>query len=321
MFDVGCGAWVLAARARRGVARLVHARGSIPGAMARPAAKVAGAKFLYDADGPLSEEYVEAGVWPAGSPGHRLARASERKCFEAADRVAVLSGIYADEKGGELGRRPEVLPCAVDTGHYRPQPEARARIRAELGLEGTVFVYAGKAGGWYRTEEMFDFVAAFQAGTPPVIVLVLTTQEPAAFEASARARGLRCVVRRATRADMPGYLSSADAALSFRSPTPSQRAASPIKNGEYLACGLPVVSTGVAGDYPALLRRERVGVVVEGLDRAAYDRAAAELQVLLADHSRAGRCREVAVREVDLEQVVLPRYERLYRELLGEPRP
>jgi glycosyltransferase involved in cell wall biosynthesis len=118
---------------------------------------------------------------------------------------------------------------------------------------------------------------------------------------------------------MPRYLSAADAGLSFVLPAPSKRASSPVKNGEYLACGLPVVTTDGIGDYSDLVGRRRVGVVVRSLDSSGYRAAAAELKDLLGDGGLARRCAEVARSEVGLYEVVIPRYLRLYAGLLGAP--
>ena len=125
------------------------------------------------------------------------------------------------------------------------------------------------------------------------------------------------MAREASREEMPGYLSAAQAGLSFRLETASQRACSPIKNGEYLACGLPVVSTPGAGDYSALVVREKVGVVVERFDEAGLGIAAEGLARLLQDPGVADRCRTVARNEIGLDEVVVPRYLALYESLLG----
>jgi hypothetical protein len=62
-----------------------------------------------------------------------------------------------------------------------------------------------------------------------------------------------------------------------------------------------------------------VGVVVPTLDDSGYREAAAELRRLLREPDLARRCREVARAEVGLYEVVIPRYLRLYAELLGPP--
>jgi glycosyltransferase involved in cell wall biosynthesis len=318
-YDVGRGALRLRGLATRQGVRLLHSRGSVPAGMALAAVRTTRARFFYDADGPLSQEYVDAGLWSSRSPGFRLARSAEDAALARADRVAVLSTLRRDEVQSRVRSPVAVLPCGIDTARFQRDESRGQALRAELGLQGTVLVYAGKSGGWYLTEPLLDFVREAERVLGTVTLLVLTGEEPAAFLQGAQRRGVRCVVKRAAPADMPAYLSAAQAGLSFRSPSPSQRASSPIKNGEYLSCGLPVVSTAVAGDYPALLRRENVGVVVEDLASPGLAGAAQALGVLLADPGLGARCRRAALRHVDLHGVVIPRYREIYRELLGEP--
>jgi glycosyltransferase involved in cell wall biosynthesis len=316
--DVAVGAIATAQIGRRHGARLYHGRGSVPGAMAWAAARLSGARFFYDADGPLSQEYVDAGIWRAGSLAQRLTAASEERCFRSADAVAVLTERRKHEVAALCRAEPVVLPCGVDWKAFRPQPEVRARMRRALGLQGRVLVYAGKAGGRYLTDPIFKFAAAF-ARLGSVTVLVVTTQDPAPFTAAATSHGVPCVVARAQPAEVPAYLSAADAGLLFLLSAPSHSACSPIKNGEYLACGLPVVTSAGIGDYSELIRSQRVGVVVDEPTATSMVGAAHELDALLQDPTLASRCRDVARRAVSLEDVVLPRYDALYKQLLGAP--
>jgi hypothetical protein len=100
-------------------------------------------------------------------------------------------------------------------------------------------------------------------------------------------------------------------------PAPSKTACSPVKNGEYLACGLPIVTTTAIGDYTSLVVRRRVGVVVESLDQSGYEKATRALRDVLTDPLHSARCRETACAEVGLNEIVIPRYLELYRGLLG----
>jgi hypothetical protein len=317
--DIVIGVWQCMRFARASGARLLHGRGTIPAAIAWGAALLSGGRFFNDADGPLSEEYVDAGIWRRGSLPHRITAWVERRTLRAADAVAVLNDRRRRES--QPGARAEiaVLPCAVDTAHYVGDRAAGDTLRTQLDLDGTVFVYSGKSGGWYLTLPMLDFVKEAGQVLGPVSLLILTTEDPARFAAPATERGLKFAIRKATRAEMPRYLSAGHVGLSFRMDTPSQRACSPIKNGEYLACGLPVAATAGAGDYSDLVVRERVGVVIDGFDTATLRAAAERLRDLLADPALATRCREVAVREVGLAEVVVPRYVGLYEGLLSAP--
>jgi glycosyltransferase involved in cell wall biosynthesis len=317
LYDVARGVARCVSLARRDGVRLLHARATVPGAVGYWASRIGHTRFFNDADGPLSDEYADAGLWRRGSIGHRLARWSEETCLAAADAVAVLSRLRQREVEARTRHGAAVLPCGVDTDRFSRDVDAGRRLRAELGLEGTVLAYAGKSGGWYLTEPMLDFARAAGEALGPLTLLVLTTGPAEPFTGPAAARGVRCVVRRATTEQVPALMSAADAGLSFRLIAPSQRASSPIKNGEYLSCGLPVVTTPGAGDYSDLVERRRVGVVVEGLDLEAYRRAARSLATLLGEPGIRERCRQAAIEEVSLREVVLPRYAMIYDGLLG----
>jgi glycosyltransferase involved in cell wall biosynthesis len=319
LLDIAVGASLCAFVGRRCGARAFHGRGTVSAAMAYVAARLVGVRIVNDADGPLSQEYVDAGVWSLQSPGRLLTHWFEQRCLRGADEVAVLTERRRREVEALVRREVTVLPCAVDLDLFRPEPDHGRRLRADLGMEGTVLVYAGKTGGWYLTEPMLDFVASFRDTVGEVTLLVLTTEDPARFLLPARARGIRCVVRNVSRPEMPSYLSSADAGLSFRLDAPSQTACSPIKNGEYLACGLPVVTTAGVGDYSELIARSRVGVVVPAVDMLSLQRAARSLKDILEEPGVHERCRETADRAVSLRRVVMPRYHALYGRLLGQP--
>lgn len=319
VWDVVLGAWMVRRLAARTGARLVHARATVACMIGYLATRLTRARFFADADSPLSQEYTDAGVWRPGSLPQRLTAWMERRALAAADRVAVLTTVRQQEVRGPAGSEVSVLPCGVDTSLFAPAHGLREARREELGLRGAVLVYAGKWGGWYATEEMLDFVQLCGSQWGEVSLLILTTEDPARFQRAASARGLTCQVRGARREEMPGYLAAADAGLSFVRPLPSKRASSPVKNGEYLACGLPIVTTSGIGDYTELVRHRRVGVVVGALSPDAYGRAAAELRALWRDPGLAERCRAAAVEEVGLREVVLPRYRAIHEELLGAP--
>jgi len=316
LYDIGVGSVMAAMLAKRSRATFIHGRASVPSAIAALSAKLAGTRLFIDADGPLSQEYLDAGVWSEHSFGHRLTKWGERRAMELADVVAVLTNHRKRQVAPWLSETPiYVLPCAVDLKRFRPMPEHRQALRDELGLKGTVFVYSGKPGGWYATEEMVAFVAAAKDVFDPLTLLVLTGEEPTAFAELCGRAGVPFVTRAVPPAEMPAYLSSADVGLCFLRPFPSKLSCSPIKLGEYLACGLPVVSTSGCGDYDDLIPAESLGLVVSSLERDTYPQAASELKRLLVEPDIRGRCRAAASRSVGLREVVAPRYAEIYQRL------
>jgi hypothetical protein len=96
---------------------------------------------------------------------------------------------------------------------------------------------------------------------------------------------------------MPDWLSAADLGIVAVPPLPAQRFRSPIKVGEYLACGLPyIVCRGVSED-DLWAERYGVGVVIDAFTREAVWRKADRIRALLAEEKTGlrSRCRAAGV--------------------------
>jgi glycosyltransferase involved in cell wall biosynthesis len=305
---------------RRYRVRLVHARGYVPGVMALALKRLTGARLLLDVRGFMAEEYVDAGSWPAGGLLYRTTKRVERLLVRAADGVVVLTHKARDLLHQwyprELAGKPvEIIPCCVDVGRM-------ARPAAPNGSGGPTVVYVGKVGTWYLTEAMVGFVAAAAEKLPDLRWQVWTQSDPGPLCRLAEARGVsgRLSVGRVQPEMLPDRLAGARAGLSFIKPCVSKQSSSPTKVGEYLAAGLPVISTAGIGDVDALLAgggRGPVGVLVPELGPDAYRDALARLLDLWNDPDLPERCRAVARAELDLEHVGWARYRRLYAEILG----
>jgi glycosyltransferase involved in cell wall biosynthesis len=295
-------------------------------AVAWPLDRLAGVPFLFDVRGLLPDEYADAGHWRRGGLKYRLGKAMERVFFKRARGFVFLTEtIRADLERLEpalTGRDGDiaVIPCCVDLQSARLSPSSRAEGRKRRGFEERrVIAYVGKLGMWYLDAEMARFFAIARAQDPRLFLEVLTPSPADALVGALAASGVPAdafAVRRLPAAEVPAALAAADAGLSFIKPCFSKRSSSPTKVGEYLAAGLPVVSTAGIGDCDRMLADGR-GVLVSSLDDAAYARAARELFALLDDPATAGRCRAYAEAELSLARAGAPAYAAVYARLLG----
>ena len=304
---------------------VVHSRGSVPAAMALVLQRLCRLQFLYDADSRLSEEYADNGHWSRDSVPFRVTARVEALARRAADQIVVLSSTLREDFVVQFGVRApvEVIPCCVDVERFQFHPSARALKRQELKLQNErLFVYVGKLGPRYLVAELFELLKTARESLSDAHLLILSGDAPEAFAAIANRHGLSpnaYTVRRASHSEVPQWLSAADAGLALIRSAGCERGSSPVKIGEYLAMGLPVVVTGGIGDYSDLLARERVGVVLQGLDASAFRDGVGRLAALWqeGDCLRA-RCRRNAIEHVDLHQVGCSRYRRVYDYLLNE---
>lgn len=299
---------------------LVHARIHVPGLMALLLKWLMGTKMLFDLRGFMAEEYVDAGIWPVGGWLFRLTKRMERWLVRSADGIVVLTRqakTMLQEWYPEAANKPiRVIPCCVDL---------RRRPIHTMGRRRTsTLVYAGKLGGWYLLEPMVDFVAAAAQVVPNLRWQVWTQSDASRLKELLVARGLaqRVEIGEANPEEMPVRLAQAEAALSFIKPCVSKQGSSPTKIGEYLAAGLPVVSSAGIGDLDDLLtgrngcHSQPVGILLQEFSATAFRDALSQLVELLNDPAVSQRCHDVARKNFDLQQVGWPAYEGLYRVLL-----
>jgi glycosyltransferase involved in cell wall biosynthesis len=308
--------------------RLVHARAHIPGLMALALKRLAGVKFLFDIRGFMAEEYVDGGIWPHGGVLFRMTKRVERALVEAADAIVVLTRKAEDLLRLWYPRSAkkkviEVIPCCVDLRPLLAAPSSRLGEGQRRDANPTL-LYAGKLGGWYLTEAMVDFIATAMNFLPGLRWNVWTQSDPTPLR---RLLSTRCLdekvsIGRVAPEDLPGKLSKGWAALSFIKPCVSKLASSPTKIGEYLAAGLPIVSTAGIGDLDTLLNGQAnesgkpIGVLLRDCTEDAYRQALPELIELLNDPSTPQRCRAVAGEHFDLARVGWPRYRAIYGKFL-----
>lgn len=324
--DVLLGALRIARLARRDGIGILHCRGHVPMAMGALAKRLCRVRLVFDIRGFMPEEYVDAGVWRANGFLYRLTKRVEQRLFAAADAFVVLTErarrhLFADRRDADARGRPiAVIPCCVDLEDFvTPDAMHVARAKAALGVAGRpVYVYAGQLGGWYLDDALVAFLARARARCPATFAMVLTPSPAAGLERKLAGRGFEdksLLVRAVGPEEVPEYLLAGDVGLSFIKPCFSKISSSPTKIGEYLAAGLPIVSTAGIGDLDDLLDANRAGWLLRAFGDAAYDDALSGIEGLLADAGLRARLHDVARRYLDLQSVGGPLYRRLYARL------
>ena len=104
---------------------------------------------------------------------------------------------------------------------------------------------------------------------------MLTAAEAAATEAAIVA-GLpeqSVIVRSVEALEVPSFIGAADLGLAFIDQSFAMQAVSPIKVGEYLLCGVPVLATRRVGEVASQVPNQ-AGMLLDSLDEGALAEAA-----------------------------------------------
>ena len=326
LFDVLVGIRFASRLVQRNKIELVHARSYIPATIALALKRKFAIKMIFDIRGLMAEEYVDARHWPEGGLRYRITKATERRILAGTDAVVTLTEriwpIIKEWEGLKGRDVPHaVIPCCVDLSLFTFKQQERAKLRAELDLDDRfTFVYSGSLDGWYLTEEMADFFASVVRNRNDAHLLWLTTGSRERVRQLMSARGIsedHFSIRTVAAREMPSYLAAGDAGLSFIKRCFSKLASSPTKNGEYLACGLPIVINSGIGDSDGLVHESQAGILIDNFNERDFDAAWIAIQELVNDPNIKAKARAAAERVFDLNSVGADRYARLYEALLN----
>jgi glycosyltransferase involved in cell wall biosynthesis len=326
IYDVMAGYRKAAALVRRNRIEMVHARGHIPATIALWLKRRFGLKMIFDLRGLMAEEYVDAEHWRKGGLPYRLTKAAERRILAATDGIVTLTERIwpiIREWEGLRGRavHHEVIPCCVDLSLFEFRAAEREKRRRELGLGNRLtMVYSGSLDGWYLTEQMADFFSGFLKRDEEAHLLWLTTGSHDRVRELMARRGVATEnfsVLAVASADVPSYLAAADVGLAFIKRCVSKLASSPTKNGEYLACGLPLVINAGVGDSDALINDWKAGVLIEEFSDESFAEAGLRVEAIARDPKARMHARAVAKEVFDLT-IASERYAALYERVLGQ---
>lgn len=240
------------------------------------------APVVFDADGLPLDERVDFDGASASGMAHRILRDIESEMVRRAGSVLTRSRRAADillarAGAGTAMDKFHIVGNGRDAERFSPGTDASRRAsRHALGLDNSapLLVYAGSIGEQYCLSEMLCLFEAVRRRQPEARFLILTGSPGFAQTALATRPDLSpaTVIMTASPDDVPRYLACADLGLALRRPSFSMQAVAPIKIGEYLLCGLPLVATRGIGETGSI--DQRIGFLVEKMDAEELDSAA-----------------------------------------------
>lgn len=327
LWDILCGNFFIVFMLARYRIKIIHARGVIAGTMSFLPALLYRRRFVFDMRSSLAGAYASAGHWKRNSLIYKLVRFLEGFFVRHSDFAVVETSVHADmlyRKSPKTNMPPlEIIPCCVDLRRfqYKPAQPQTAGHAPDTGI--FKLLYIGSLSGWYMLDEMLDFFCVLKEKVTGSQFLFLTNDE---YSRLADMASRRPALSEGIQFKSVGFNEVAFAALGMDAgivfTKSSERLESmPVKIGEYLACGLPIIVNKGMGDAEELIRQHKVGVVLEGFNNDAYQKAAHELlEIMKEGDGLKERCRRVAQDYLSLD-IGVAKYDNIYRKLSCSEEP
>jgi glycosyltransferase involved in cell wall biosynthesis len=323
LFDICRGIWVTFILSNQYEIGIIHARSYVPALIGVFFKKFYGKKFIFDMRGFWADERIEGGIWKKNFLYH-IAKYFEKIFLLNADIIITLtesakdeinSFVYLSKTKSEIF----VIPTAVDLKTFRFTKNQAIHEDLKITLMNKfIFIYIGSLGTWYELDGLYNFFIRAKELIKNAHLLILTSQYELA-DLKRKEKGLDIsdvTISQVSHKNIPGYLNTAHAGLAFYKPGYSRKGCCPIKVGEYLACGLPVIINEGVGDIDQIIRKEGVGAVIPSFIDSQYIEAIDKIKELLKEpFILRQRCRTVAEDYFSLDKSI-EKYQQIYQKLL-----
>lgn len=264
----------------------IHAWCTPGGAIGYIVSVITRKKLILDSFEPHAETMVEGNTWRKNSLAYRLLFKLEKlQLKRASEVICTTKSMIKHSQETYLITKPRyfVKPACVNLELFNITSDYNY-LKKELNLKENVCVYAGKFGGIYLEQEVFDFFkVALDYWEGDFSVLLLTSHSDEEIKNYCELANLpqdTIVKKFVPHHQVPAYLSLGTFGFCPVKPLPSKEFCTPIKNGEYWAMGLPVVITKNISNDSEIIEKNNAGYVLKALTKDEYIIAVKKIESL-----------------------------------------
>jgi glycosyltransferase involved in cell wall biosynthesis len=294
---------------------LIHCRSYLPAMIGRYFFKKSSIPFLFDMRGFWADERIEGNIWSLKNPVFKTIysffKKQEKKLLT--DSAHIISLTNEGKKQliehfhiSRLDKKTSVIPCCVDLVKFdfeKISEDKKSEIKHRLKIPESSFVlgYVGSIGTWYMLDEMLAFFKNYQNRNTNAHFMFVTPEDKRVIQEKAKHLGLdlnTLSIVSSQASEVPNYLSCFDWSIYFIRPTFSKSASSPIKQGELMSMGIPILTNAGVGDNSLFIEQLQTGILLDELSETTFE------NVHLSDQFNRNDLRKTAKQYFSLEKGV-----------------
>jgi glycosyltransferase involved in cell wall biosynthesis len=245
----------------------IYARSLAASSASRKIARMSKAISVLDVRGISAEEAVLRRNGKRGLAFLLLSRLTKRELSKS-DRLSCVSDNLKEWIKTFCGREAQtVIPCCVEEKTIGFDMAKRRILREKLGFSEAdkVLVYSGGIGVWQKINDTIKIFAQIAKLKTAYRFLFLSREENY-LKKKIQEMALpneRCIIKSCCYEKIHDYLTACDAGIIIRDNNIVNNVACPIKIGEYLASGLPVILTKGIGEFSKAVSKHKIGLLLD----------------------------------------------------------
>lgn len=304
---------------------LIHCRSYLSAEVGLNLNKKFGVKFLFDMRGFWADEKADGGAWNTKKwfwkKVYNFYKQKEKAFVNQATHIISLTDAGKNEINTwsfyNKNIPISVIPCCADTNHFAQvsnQKKQQAKHLLNISEDRFVVSYLGSIGSWYMLDEMILLYKEILKLKPKALFLIITNSEHAPVKIKLKENlidAANFILITVPFSKVPQYMYAADCCISFIKPVYSKLSSSPVKIGEILSMGIPLISNSV-GDMGKLFLEENIGIEVKDFSEISIQSAASkvnDLENLLPEDIR-----NVAIKNFSLKKGI-EKYAEVYKQI------
>lgn len=256
---------------------LIHARGHIPAYVCLIISYFFKIKYTFDFRGLWAEERIDNNSLNVNTTFgiliYKILKFLETKALLRSFQIIVLTKKLKEEfisKYNLSSRKIFVMPCYVNIDFFRKKSqEINLNIYEDLKIPNNskIICYSGSLGGFYLIDEMLSFFSEIQKNNKNYYFLIITknTDELNQYLSKIKDKKIKqsIIVKKLEYYQMPVYLSKANLSIFFIKNSKARLGTCPIKFGESLSLGIPIICNTGIGDLTDYFNKFKIGQCVD----------------------------------------------------------
>ncbi|PKO07309.1 MAG: hypothetical protein CVU41_01015 [Chloroflexi bacterium HGW-Chloroflexi-3] len=288
---------------------IIHGESIYPSIYSSKVCKKLDTKLIFDVHGIAPEESEMNGEGSARI--NALKKAEEQIINSSKVNVFVSNEMkkHFQKKYNRSFENSIIIPTCVDTQNFYMGFENRQKMRKKLGInERFVFLYLGALNVWQWPEAMFNLFGQIHKMISNSYFYLLV---PKAYHQKLvemiKDRGIseeNYTIDQVDQDKVGSIISIADTGFLLREEHPVNQVAYPTKAGEYLAAGIPIITTKNVGDVSKEIQNKNLGLIISPSDEGVSPKEVAEIKKFIIDVSDNRekwflKCRKFAQKNLD----------------------
>ncbi len=288
-----------------------------------------GVKFLFDMRGFWADEKADGGAWNKKKwfwkKVYNFYKKKEKQFILESDYIISLTHAAEKEIQSWSYYNPavpiKVIPCCANEELFTiTTVEKKVAAKKKLGINNDKYVlsYLGSLGAWYMIDEMLQFFSELKKQKQNAFFLIITNSSHDIISSKLSKYNIDeqdVKIITVPFSKVPQNMYASDVSISFIKPVYSKMSSSPVKIGEILSMGIPIIANNI-GDSDILINENNVGLLINDFSINSYKESIKKLSAL--ENIEASEIRNVAIQNYSL-QIGIQSYYSVFKQLVPLP--